>query len=113
MNDFFEEINQLVGDIVNHDIDLAQTQIRINELKKKYGDDLFSSINFEKKPLPWNESYLRELKEKNVTGACSEEFLFHMAEVSDYIFAKKRKLTTIAVVAGVVIFLIAIFVIVL
>ena len=113
MNDFFDEINRLVGDIVNHNVDLVQTRVRIDALKKEYGGDLFSSINFEKKPLPWDESYLRELKEKNVTGACSEEFLLHMAEVSDYLSAKKSRISTIAIVVGVVIVMITILIIVL
>lgn len=39
-----------------------------------------------------------ELKEKNVTGAYSEEFLLYMAEVSDYL-AKRKKRTLIMVVS--------------
>lgn len=97
MNDFFDEINKLVREIVNHNVDSVQTQIRIDELKKKYGEDVFPSIYFEEKPLPWDESYLRELREKNVTGACSEEFLLHMAKVSDYLFEKKHNKWTIVV----------------
>jgi hypothetical protein len=113
MNDFMDEINRLVRDIVDHNVDLEQTHTRIDGLKRKYGTDSFSSINFEKKPLPWDESYLRELKEKNITGACSEDFLLHMAEVSDYLLAKKRRKLAIVIVAGVVIVLIAILVIIL
>lgn len=96
MSDFFGEINRLVEDIINHNMDSVQVQTRIDELKKKYGEDSFPSIHFEKKPLPWSKSYLRELREKNVTGACSEEFLLHMAEVSDYLSVKKRKKIHIA-----------------
>lgn len=113
MSDFFDEINRLVGDIVNHNMDSAQVQARIDDLKKEYGEDSFPSINFEKKPLPWNESYLRELRVENVTGACSEEFLLHMAEVSDYLAAKKHRTLTVAIAVGVVIVLIIILVVVL
>lgn len=113
MSDFFDEVNRLVGDIINHNVDSVQTQARIDEMKQEYGEDSFPSINFEKKSLPWDESYLRELKEKNVTGACSEEFLLHMAEVSDYITAKKRRTTIMAMVAGIVIVLIALLIIIL
>jgi hypothetical protein len=113
MNDFLDEINILVRDIVDHNIDLGQTQTCIEALKSKYGEDSFSSINFEKKSLPWDKTYLRELKEKNITGACSEDFLLHMAEVSDYLWAKKRRKVAIAIVVCVVIVLIAILVIIL
>ena len=112
MSDFFDEINKLVGDIVNHNVDSDQVQARMDGLKKEYGENSFTSINFKKKPLPWDKAYLRELKEKNVTGACSEEFLLHMAEVSDYISAKKSRRSIMAIVAGVVIVLITILIIV-
>lgn len=112
MRDFFDEINRLVGDIVNHNVDSIQVKNRIEGLKKEYGDDLFSSINFEKKSQPWDESYLRGLKEKNVTGACSEEFLLHMAEVSDYLLAKKRRaLTKIIVAVGVIVLIVILFIV--
>lgn len=110
MSDFFDEINMLVGDIINHNADSVQVKARIDGLKKQYGEDSFSSINFEKKPLPWDEAYLRELREKNVTGACSEEFLLHMAEVSDYLSARKGR--TSSIVAGVAIVLVLILIII-
>lgn len=113
MSDFFDEINRLVGDIVNHRVDSVQVQARMDGLKKEYGEDAFPSIHFDKKPLPWDRAYLRELKEENATGACSEEFLLHMAEVSDYLSAKKNRTTAIAIVAGCVIVLITILIIVL
>ena len=113
MSDFFDEINRLVGDIIKHNVDSVQVQNCIDGLKKEYGEDSFSSINFEKKSQPWDEPYLRELKEKNVTGACSEEFLLHMAEVSDYLSARKRRTLTKAIVSVGVIALIIVLIIVL
>lgn len=113
MSDFFDEVNRLVGDIVNHRVDSVQVQVRMDGLKKVYGEDVFPSIYFDKKPLPWDRAYLRKLKEENATGACSEEFLLHMAEVSDYLSAKKNRTTAIAIVAGCVIVLITILIIVL
>lgn len=113
MNEFLDEVDVLVNDIINHDVNLSETQARIDVLKNKYGEDSFPSINFEKKAQPWDEAYLKELKVKNVTGACSEEFLIHMAEVSDYLSAKKQKSTTIAIVTAIVAILIIILVIVL
>lgn len=111
MNDFFDEVNVLVNDIVSHNVDATGTQVRIDELKKKYGEDSFPSINFEKQSKPWDEAYLKELKEKNVTGACSEDFLLHMAEVSDFLSNKKQSYTTIAIVAAIVVVIIIILVI--
>ena len=110
MNDFFDEINVLVGDILKHKADSVEVKSRINELKKKYGEDAFTSINFEKKPQPWDESYLWELREKNVTGACSEEFLLHMAEVSDYLVVRKNRIRIIVAISVIILIVILIIV---
>lgn len=111
MSDFFDKINRLVADIVNHNVNSAQVKTRIEEMKKEYGEDSFPEINFEKKPYPWDEGYLRELEEKNITGACSEGFLLHMAEVSDYLSAKRKRTSAIAI--AVVVALVTILMIVL
>lgn len=98
MSNFYNEINKLTEDIVKHRVNEIQVEERINRLKKRYGEDAFPSFNFEKNPQLWSKSYLLELKEKNVTGAYSEEFLLYMAEVSDYL-AKRKKRTLIMVVS--------------
>ncbi|HAY04563.1 MAG TPA: hypothetical protein DCX57_09310 [Lachnospiraceae bacterium] len=112
MIDFFDEVNGLVGDILSHEVDCVKAKERISELKKKYGQDAFPSIYFKKKNKPWDKAYLRELKEKNTTGACSEEFLVHMAEVSDYLSKKKDRKFIIGIVAGATIVLLIILVII-
>lgn len=112
MNNFMDEVNKLVNDIMNHDVDLRQVQNRITELKNEYGQDSFPSINFQKKPQPWDEAYLKKLKSKYITGACSEEFLLYMAEVGDYIVRKKRrKLCTVIGIASVMTLIIVLIII--
>ena len=91
MSNFYNEINKLTEDIVKHRVNEIQVEERINRLKKRYGEDAFPSFNFEKNPQLWSKSYLLELKEKNVTGAYSEEFLLYMAEVSDYLAKRKKR----------------------
>ena len=98
MNDLFDEVNELVNDIVNEELNVVGTQNRINDIKRKYGNNCFPSIHFDKKPQPWDKGYLMELKAKNVTGACSEEFLLHMAEVGENIRNKKIKFVLLTVV---------------
>ena len=47
----------------------------------------------------------------NITGACSEEFILHMAEVGEYIRMRKRKLIIgIAIIVILLFFTILIFI---
>lgn len=100
MADRYDEINLLVNDILEGRAGKESTADRINALKKKYGDDMFPGIIFQKEPKPWDEGYMAKLKEKNITGACSEEFLLHMAEVSEELAAQKKRLIWGAIAAA-------------
>ena len=44
----------------------------------------------------------------NITGACSEEFLIHMAEVSEYITSQKKKKAIGITIVGIVVLIIVI-----
>ena len=90
--DFYDEINDLVNDILEHKVKKEETRIRINKLKNQYGEDAFPGIHFNKSLEPWDAKYLQKLKEMNITGACSEEFLLHMAEVSEAVAARRKKI---------------------
>lgn len=112
MADFYNDVNLLVNKIMDGRVDKKRAGIIIDDIKRKYGDDAFPAFEFEKKQKPWDRDYLQQLETKNVTGACSEEFILHMAEVSDYIAAKKKKtivgivIVVLIVVATIVIMLI-------
>lgn len=108
MADFFDEINLLVNDIIEHNISKDDVIRRIGELKARYGNDAFPSIHFQKKPKPWDKGYFLKLKEMNITGACSEEFLIHMAEVGEEIAVKRKRLMIGVIIAVAVIALIII-----
>ncbi len=102
MPDFYDEVNMLVNDIIEQRATVIDVFGRIRTLKAKYGEDIFPGIYFEREAKPWNKAYLLRLKEKNITGACSEEFILHMAEVSEYIaLRKKRIFATVAAIAAV------------
>lgn len=91
MMDFYEEINTLVNEINKGKVNKQEANQRIKNLKETYGDDVFPSFEFEKKPKPWTKAYFYTLQKKNMTGACSEEFILHMAEVGDYLSLKRKK----------------------
>lgn len=105
MADFYDEINILINGIVSGQINAKETEQYIDRLKDQYGADSFPSFDFQKRTEPWNREYLRELQKKNVTGACSEEFILHMAEVSEYIFGKRKKSIIVGIVAAIVVLL--------
>lgn len=105
----YDGINQLVNDIVENKINQKETKIRIDDLKKKYGDDIFPDFLFEPEKKPWNKSYLTKLKKMNITGACSEDFILHMAEVSDFVHKKERQRRFLFVLGGVVILIVILY----
>jgi hypothetical protein len=109
--DFYDEVNKLVNDIIDHNIDRPAVSTKIAVIKEKYGDDIFPSFYFQPKEKPWDKLYLQKLREMNITGACSEEFLLHMAEVSDYISSKKKKIIYLIAVLIVVVLIIIIWLI--
>ena len=109
MADYYDEINLLVNDIIERKVSKEVVAKRIDDLKREYGDDIFPSISFKKEPKPWNKKYLAKLKEMNITGACSEEFLLHMAEVSDEIASQNKRLvvcTGISVIAVLIVIIV-------
>ncbi len=105
MSDFYDEINTLINGIASGQIKAKAAEQYIDRLKDQYGSDVFPSFDFKKQPKPWNKEYLCELQKKNVTGACSEEFILHMAEVSDYVFGRRKKSIIGAIATTVIIFL--------
>lgn len=109
MTDFYDEVNKLVNNIARGKVGKNDAEQIIEELKSKYGSDVFPSYDFHKQPMPWTKEYLHTLQKKNVTGACSEEFILHMAEVSDYISSKKKK--TIIGIAVVIIIIVVLIII--
>ncbi len=107
----YDEINLLVNDILDGSVSRDDVASRIKSLKELYGDDIFPDINFQKEPKPWNSAYFSKLKKMNITGACSEEFILHMAEVGEYIRMRKRKLIIgIAIIVILLFFTILIFI---
>lgn len=107
-NDYFVEINSLINQILEKHISVEEVSKEIDKLIAKHGSSIFPEIVFTKKPKPWNKDYLEELKNKNITGACSKEFVLHMAEVSSYIAARKRKKTGVGIAIGLIIITIGI-----
>lgn len=108
MNNYYDEINLLVNDITEGKVNRDAVENKIADLKGKYGDDIFPRIQFQKKSKPWDKEYFAKLKKMNITGACSEEFLIHMAEVSEYITSQKKKKAIGITIVGIVVLIIVI-----
>lgn len=62
--DFYEEINTLVNEINKGKVNKQEANQRIKNLKETYGDDVFPSFEFEKKPKPWTKAYFYTLQKK-------------------------------------------------
>lgn len=107
--DFYDEMNQLINDILENKINSKETGIRINRIKEKYGEEIFPGFSFYPESKPWDKDYLAKLKTMSITGACSEQFIIHMSEVSDFIYEKKKRKLLFGFIAGVVVLLIIVF----
>lgn len=109
MADVYDEMNQLINDILENKINSKETGIRIKMLKEKYGEDIFPGFAFHPESKPWDKDYLKKLKTMSITGACSEQFIIHMSEVSEFIYEKKKKKLLFGFITGVVVLLIMVF----
>lgn len=110
MSDFYDELNLLMNNIINGKVDKKETEKIIREMKNTYGDDVFPSFPFEKQSKPWTKTYFNSLRTKNIMGACSEEFILHMAEVSEDICLKKKRAITGGVIAAICIVLLIVII---
>ncbi len=107
----YEELNNLIEGISNKKIGKEEAKDEIVHLRQKYGEDYFPPYRFTPAPKPWDEKYFESLKEKNMTGAGSEAFILHMAEVGEYLYKKRIRFSIIlgtsavAIVVCIIIFL--------
>ena len=63
----------------------------MDALQQKYPEEAFGKhFIFERKPKPWDRTYLEELKNLCFSSADTREFMSYMAEVSDEIFRARR-----------------------
>lgn len=51
----------------------------------------FQVLNLKKNRNLGQKHTFTRCRKKNMTGACSEEFILHMAEVGDYLSLKRKK----------------------
>ena len=107
MDAFDEQIN-MIHDILDGKLSKEQTKVKIDEISKKYGDNNFTHYDLVKKDKPWTRADLDELHKICITGVASKDVYLYMAEISDYLKAKKKKNIIISLVVACV--LVSIFV---
>ncbi len=91
MDERYDEMNHLIRLIIEEHISADEVREKIKDMSARYGDDLFPEFIFSPQSPPWNEEYMEKLKRMNVGGACSKDFLCHMAEVGCYIEKQKNR----------------------
>lgn len=107
-----EEQIELTSRILKGEIGCAGVERELDRISEQYGEDCFNSYIVKRKPEPWNEADLKELRVLSASGAASKEFYRYMAEVSEAVFSKKArgKKTCLYIGLAAVIILIAIIV---
>ncbi|MBS5509848.1 MAG: hypothetical protein KHX30_00700 [Clostridium sp.] len=108
MKEVFEERTALIMEIIDGKLTEEQIKKKMSLLEEKYGSNVFRPYIFEKKNRPWTEKYYDDLREKALCGANSREFLLYLNEVREDI-EKQNKVKKMAIVAGVIIVVIIIF----
>lgn len=108
MKEVFEERTALIMEIIDGKLTEEQIKKKMSLLEEKYGSNVFRPYIFEKKNRPWTEKYYDDLREKALCGANSKEFLLYLNEVREDI-EKQNKVKKMAIVAGVIIVVIIIF----
>ena len=108
MKEVFEERTALIMDIIDGKLTEEQLKKKMSLLEEKYGSDVFRPYIFEKKNKPWTEKYYDDLREKALCGANSKEFLLYLNEVREDV-EKQNKVKKMAIIAGVIIAVIIIF----
>lgn len=101
---------ELVQKIVKGKIKYNQVKTELENISKKYGDNCFNSYVVKKKNKPWDRKYLQELENLSASGAASKEFYLHMAEVSDHVYGKIKKIRIAICAIGALLTLTAIIV---
>lgn len=108
MKEVFEERTALIMEIIDGKLTEEQLKKKMSLLEEKYGSDVFRPYIFEKKNKPWTEKYYDDLREKALCGANSKEFLLYLNEVREDV-EKQNKVKKMAIIAGVIIAVIIIF----
>ena len=102
MSESAKEMSLLARQIFDGTISYDVAISRIEQIEKDYGSNAFPPVPFTKKEKPWDTDYLKDLESQNMAGACSKEFLLHIAEVRKELDAQQRKHPKFIIVAAVV-----------
>lgn len=108
MKNIAEEKINLIMNILDGKLTNEELKIKITDMEKQYGSDVFRPYLFDKKGKPWTEEYYNNLREQALCGAGSKEFLLHVNEVRQEIVTQKKKKMTIIAVAGIILIVIMI-----
>ena len=112
MKEVFEERTALIMEIIDGKLTEEQIKKKMSLLEEKYGSNVFRPYIFEKKNRPWTEKYYDDLREKALCGANSKEFLLYLNErfgKAGGVAYMQNKVKKMAIVAGVIIVVIIIF----
>lgn len=86
-----EEQIALTDRILKGEIGRADVEKELDRISGQYGKDCFNSYAVKRKPGPWSEADLEELRILSASGAASKDFYRYMAEVSEAVFSKKAQ----------------------
>ena len=78
--------------VKNGDYTLEQAEKELDRMEESYGEEAFLAGSVVRKEPPWTMKDLEKLNMEVTAGAGSRELLHYMAEVSDAVYSKKRRM---------------------
>ena len=87
------------------DYTAAEAEVELDRMEAQFGEAAFLPGTVRRKPKPWTERDLEELKDEATVGAGSREFLSYLAEVGSFVHerarARRRRRAILGAVAAV------------
>lgn len=81
---------------------LAQAEAELDRMEEHYGEEAFLPGSVTRKEPPWTMEDLEDLHMDVIAGAGSRELFHYMAEVSDAVYRKRRRIKALAIAGGIV-----------
>lgn len=88
--------------VKNGDYTLEQAEKELDRMEESYGEEAFLAGSVVRKEPPWTMKDLEKLNMEVTAGAGSRELLHYMAEVSDAVYSKKRRMKLLTILGGIV-----------
>lgn len=103
MENSIKELGKLRDSIINNRITEKHLRVLMNELKQKFGDDIFMPFDLNSvRQYVYSKAYYERLIQLAKNGACSQEFYIHLLSVKKEIKKQNLKKIVLTVICFII-----------